>query len=280
MPRGAWIALAGAASLVGLGLLRGEEPTGPGPSVVRSGLPWVNTARVGTRDRVHAELAQSQFDLLAASETYLSQVRLRRLVAKQKDLEDQGFTCVAGRVAAMRLDAQAQRVTLAVGRRQGVAPRALAVDFRGLAGLVTDVGEEFSEVMLLTDPLSAVPVSTVVPPEPSGRKAAGAEPGGRATEVASGAVLGGRLVQGEPSGLLQFTYVDNEEALQIGQDLTTSGQGDIYPKGLPVGCIVGHPVTAEQLAPAHADVQPFVNWPSLHELVVAWREPQPERPNG
>ena len=273
-----WIAVAAIGLLAYVGRARGGPPTLDG-DLTRACLPRIDTDRVAERDRSRAELARAQFGLLQATETYLSQVRLRRLSAKLKDLEGEGFVCVPGRVAAVRLDAEAQRVTLAVGRRQGVMVRALAVDFRGLAGLVTDVDDDFCEVMLLTDPVSAVPVATVAPPDPSSGKAGSQEPAGKTAPTASGAVLGGRSVNGEPSGLLRLTYLDNEEALEIGQELVTSGQGDVYPQGLPVGCIVGHPVTAERLAPAHADVLPFVNWPSLCELIVAWRPPRAERPH-
>lgn len=108
-----------------------------------------------------------------------------------------------------------RQATLAAGLRHGVRPRMPVIGAAGLAGRVTDVGLISSRVMLLSDPNSRVPVKV----ERTGW-----------TGIAAGT--------GELELLFLFDPASATDSLQIGDRLVTSGDGGLFPPGLPVAVIV------------------------------------------
>ena len=80
----------------------------------------------------------------------------------------------------------------------------------GLVGRVAQVGPRTAEVQLLTDPDSAV-----------------------AALFQTSRVTG--LVVGQPDGTLRMEYIPQEENVDVGDIVLTSGLGGVLPKGLVIG---------------------------------------------
>ena len=94
-------------------------------------------------------------------------------------------------------------------------------------------------------------------------------PGGPIHPPALGVVVG----QGQ-TGLLSLKYLSEEDVVLEGDRVVTSGQGAIFPRGLPVGQIVGYPQQAGVVEPVEADVRPFVDRLRLREVYVV-HNPEP-----
>lgn len=109
----------------------------------------------------------------------------------------------------------AQIVSIDVGSEQGVHEDQPVVTWRGLVGRVVDVQPTAARVLLLTDAGSSV-AARVQDPE------------SRATGV----------VRGRNDPLLLLQYVAQQEPLQTGDLLLTSGFGGVFPAGLPIGKVV------------------------------------------
>lgn len=124
------------------------------------------------------------------------------------------------------------------GVRQGVHPRMPVIAAEGLAGRTTDVGSDASRIMLLTDAASRVPVKVL-------------RTGWTGLAVGTGTTL------------LDFTYdiASGVDKLRVGDRLVTSGDGGLFPPGIPVAVIID----AEARPPR---ARPLANPASLGVVMV------------
>ena len=110
-----------------------------------------------------------------------------------------------------------------IGARDGVRDGAAVVDGSGLVGRVVGLGDEVIRVLLLTDFDSRVPVKIL----PSGRRA---------------------ILTGDGSPAPRLSFVAEPDALRVGQQIVTSGDGGVFPPDLPVGVVAA---LGERAARAH-----------------------------
>jgi len=121
------------------------------------------------------------------------------------------FPC--GEVVGTEPNPYLRYVTINVGARQEVEVGMPVVSSgAGLVGRVAQVGPRTAKVQLLTDPDSAV-----------------------AALLQTSRVTG--LVVGQPDGVLRMEYIPQEESINVGEIVLTSGLGGFVPKGLVVGQI-------------------------------------------
>jgi len=119
-------------------------------------------------------------------------------------------------------------VLINAGARDGLDKGQAAITSDGLAGRVAEVGQRSARVLLLTDINSRVPVVV-----------------GTTRERA---ILGG-----DNTNQPRLLYMTPGSEIKPGDQVVTSGQGGVFPPGLPVGVVI-------QADEAVLRVQPFVNW--------------------
>lgn len=107
-----------------------------------------------------------------------------------------------------------RQITLDKGSRDGVYVGQPVIDATGVMGQVIRVGPLISRVLLVTDPDSGVAVQS-------------ARNGIRA--VASGDSYTGKL---------RLLYLPKTADVRVGDVMVTSGLGDHYPEGYPVGRVI------------------------------------------
>lgn len=98
-----------------------------------------------------------------------------------------------------------------IGAKSGIQKDAVVISSKGLIGKLVHVGYKTSEIMLLTHPMSAVPVYVERTNAPG--------------------VLKGDANQG-----IVLDYLDSQR-LEDGDRLLTSGQGGVFPRGINVAVI-------------------------------------------
>jgi rod shape-determining protein MreC len=125
-------------------------------------------------------------------------------------------------------------VLVTAGARDGVAKGQAAVTGDGLAGRVTEVGERSARVLLITDINSHVPVILEGSRDPA-------------------------VLAGDNSARPRLLYLPQTAKPQIGERVTTSGIGGVFPPGLPVGVIVS-------TGDSGVRVRPFVDLDRLEHL--------------
>lgn len=120
------------------------------------------------------------------------------------------------------------------GTKAGVARGQAAVTGAGLAGRVLEVGDRSARILLITDINARVPVV--------------------AERSRDQAVLAGRN-----SDLPELLYLSRDSDVKVGDRIVTSGQGGVFPAGLPVGEVVA-------TKDGHVQVQPFVDFSRLEHI--------------
>jgi rod shape-determining protein MreC len=118
-----------------------------------------------------------------------------------------------------------QAVRVDKGEEDGVRPSRAVIAYPGaLAGRTVQTSRHTAEVMLVSDPETAVSVRVGDPGTPSGQgvfgvmKGLGGERGGRGEDCV-------------------VEFLSNAAELAVGDEVKTSGLGGVYPKGIRVGTV-------------------------------------------
>ncbi len=174
-------------------------------------------------DRIAAAWRENQQLHQRLAELEIENERLRVAGVENRHLRDSlglpvppGVTLKPVEVLALAGDAVPLAATVSAGRAQGVREGDVVVTREGLLGRVGDAWPNLARVVLLTDPNSAV-----------------------ACEVESTGVLGLLRASNAPHARLVLTGVPLGDTVRVGQRLLTSGLTERYPRGIPVGRIVG-----------------------------------------
>lgn len=125
-------------------------------------------------------------------------------------------TFVTGDVVADSGGPFRQSALVNVGARDGVLDGSAAVDGNGLVGRVVGVGARAARLLLLTDFSSRVPVVV----QPSGRHA---------------------ILAGDGTTAPRLEFLEATEEIRPGDQVRSSGDGGVFPPGLPVGQVIALP---------------------------------------
>ncbi|WP_313668960.1 rod shape-determining protein MreC [Sandarakinorhabdus sp.] len=166
---------------------------------------------VSRADQLEAELDKANARLRTARNGQRELQQLKRLMAVR---EPSRTVVVTTRIAAATSGSVARTAMLAVGSSDGITRDMPVIGAEGLVGRTLEVGRQSARVLLLTDPLSRVPVIV----ERTGQ---------------SGLAVGRNL----PT-LLLTDRIGPELALVAGDRIVTSGDGGVYPPGVPVGVVI------------------------------------------
>jgi rod shape-determining protein MreC len=131
---------------------------------------------------------------------------------------------VTARVIASSGGAYVRSIVVNAGRENGVTRGQAAITGDGLIGRVAEVGNRAARILLITDLNSRVPVIV----EGSRQRA---------------------VLAGDNSERPELRYVEARTALRIGDRLVTSGQGGVFPPGLPVGVVAAIDGETVRVAP-------------------------------
>ena len=119
---------------------------------------------------------------------------------------------VTARVIASSGGAFLRSLLVDAGNNVGVVRDQAAVTGEGLVGRVYEVGARTARILLITDLNSRVPVIV----ERSRQRA---------------------ILAGDNSRLPSLSYLDPATAVRSGDRIVTSGEGGVFPPGLPVGIV-------------------------------------------
>lgn len=121
-------------------------------------------------------------------------------------------TFITARVIANSGGAYVRSLLVHAGSEDGVERGQAAVTGEGLVGRVSEVGSRAARVLLVTDLNSRVPV------------------------IVEGAQQRA-LLTGDNSERPRLRYLDAGAGIKVGERVVTSGQGGVFPPGLPVGVV-------------------------------------------
>jgi rod shape-determining protein MreC len=189
------------------------------------------------RERLNAEF---RLQRLAALE--MENARLRELLDSQARV---GSRALIAEILAVDLDPYRQRFDLNRGLVDGVYVGQALIDAKGIVGQVVRVGPLTAEAVLITDADHALPVSVN-------------RTGLRTIAVGTG-----------DSGRLRLPYLTNNQDVEVGDLLVSSGLGGVFPAGYPVGRISEVRVRPDQ-AFAEVIAEPAAALDRDREVLLVW----------
>jgi rod shape-determining protein MreC len=160
----------------------------------------------------------------------------RELRGLLKVVPEQSLSYVTARVIANSGGGYVRAVMVNAGTELGLSRGQAAITGAGLVGRLTEVGNRAARVLLLTDLNSRIPV------------------------VVEGSHASAMLA-GDNSERPRLIYASEPEALKIGDRVVTSGEGGIFPPGVPVGMVAA-------LESGGARVEPFVETSQLGHVMI------------
>lgn len=150
------------------------------------------------------------------------QWRARQLEAKVADLEalakvvpEQKLDFVTSRVIADSSGAFVRSVTIDAGRARNVKEGYPVINADGLIGRIVDISQNAAHVLLATDLNSRIPV-----------------------QIGPNIVRG--ILAGDNGPRPKLIYVPDGANIAIGDDVSTSGIGGLFPAGLRLGTVAGN----------------------------------------
>ncbi|MGD1879332.1 MAG: rod shape-determining protein MreC [Kiloniellaceae bacterium] len=171
------------------------------------------------------------------------QAEARRLEAENAALRtlnnmvpDPAMSYITARVVGDPGGAFVRTVLINAGDRNGIEKGQAAITGDGLAGRIAEVGKRSARVLLLTDINSRVPVVV-----------------GDARDRA--------VMAGDNTNAPELLYLGPTAKIQVGDRVTTSGHGGVFPPGLPIGVVAG-------VSEKGIRVRPFVDWAHMEVLRI------------
>jgi rod shape-determining protein MreC len=154
-----------------------------------------------------------------------------------KAVPENALSYVTARVIANSGGAFVRTILINAGSADRVARGQAVMTGEGLIGRLTEVGERASRVLLITDLNSRVPVTI-------GNSHAAA------------------VLAGDNSERPRLLYLPSADGVKVGDRVVTSGEGGVFPPGLPVGVVS----VVDGVGPR---VEPFVELSQLGYVLVA-----------
>lgn len=201
-------------------------------------------SQIGGLRKENAELHRENEDLRGQLRRYPETVRENeRLLALLSEKDWAKGERRGARVIGVGPSNYEKTAIIDQGRSQGIRESMSVVSSEGLVGRVILAAENYSQVLLLTDPAHAV--------------------GSRLSGSGDTGVMQGR---GEQD--LRFEFIDPDIKIERGETVVTSGYDKgIYPPGIPIGRITSFrkaPSGLQQIA----FVKPFVDFGKLDHVLV------------
>lgn len=165
--------------------------------------------------------------------------RLRRALELRERLP---LSTLVGEVIGREGTGWVRSLTINRGLGDGLGTQTPVIVPEGLVGRVVRVRPGVAIVQLLNDPTSAV-----------------------GAVVQRSRTVG--IVEGEPGGAIRFKFMARDSGVQRGDVIVTSGQGSVFPKGLPVGQVASVEDKGSALF-HYAVLTPVADFARLEEVLL------------
>lgn len=155
------------------------------------------------------------------------------------------FSLVPARIIGEDVKSWFQSILIDKGKKHGVKEKMVVISPKGIVGVSIEAGFWHTKVLTLNDVhFSADGI------------------------IEEKSIRG--IVEGTGSTGLKMKFVSKKENVQVGDRIVTSGRDGLYPRGLPIGVVVGtNSITSDIFL--DVDVAPYVDLRTLSEVFVLTR---------
>ncbi len=173
----------------------------------------VNLTNIGDLEKENKKLRLEVNGLQSKNAMMTADIQENESLKRALGFKDNsGFQTVAASITFFDPTNVRESIVIDKGAKDGIKPKMAATSEGFLIGRVTDVYANSAKILLITDPLSDVPAQI---PD----------------------INADGLVQGQIGMGIIMNQIQQDAALQEGQNVITSGLGGGYPKGLLIGKI-------------------------------------------
>lgn len=197
----------------------------------------------GERDRLRRRVAALEYDLIEYEEVKRENSRLKALLDLKAHNE---LTGISAEVVGRDMSPYTNYIIINRGTSDGVGEGTVLINHEGLVGQVVSAGQYHARAMLITDEKERVCVMTQ-----ESREAG--------------------ILEGTSSSLLKMRHLDVTAHIAIGDVVVTSGFGDVFPKGIPVGTVEMIATESNNIS-LYAVVKPFADVSKLEEVLCLKKE--------
>jgi rod shape-determining protein MreC len=196
-------------------------------------------------DSLRDQLREQQLITMRQAALQAENAKLRNLNGVLPEVIEKRLV---GEVINVEVSSLRQRLLINRGGRSGVYKSQPVVTGEGVLGQVYRTGPYSSEIILITDPEHALPVTVL-------------RSGVRTIADGTGS-----------SSVLNLPYVPQNYDVKVGDLLVTSGLGQVFPYGLPVGRVTK--VTRDPGEPlAQIEAVPLARIEADREVLLIWSRP-------
>ncbi len=200
-------------------------------------LDWKNV-RTENR-RLRDENHRLRVEALVVTETQQENGRLRRLLDLRARMP---LDTLPGEIIAREWGGWVRSLTVNRGRADDIRRLTAVISPDGLVGRVVEVRPGTSVVQVVTDPASTVGAHVLRTRTPG-------------------------VVEGEPRGTVRFKYMARDGVIAVGDIVVSSGQGGLFPRGVPIGRVRNLDQRTAGLF-HHAILEPVVDLVRLDEVLL------------
>lgn len=143
---------------------------------------------------------------------------------------------VTTRIISSSIDDYVGKIIIPVGKNDNLKKGMSVVSYLGVVGRIIDIGQNFSEVLLITDPNSRIVGFSTASKDKM-------------------------IIAGLGNGELQANFVEENADIRVGDIIYTTGEGGYFPEGLPIGKIIS--ITSESII-----IEPMFDIQKLHYVQV------------
>lgn len=182
--------------------------------------------------RLSQRMAALDTEKIRLKELSFENESLRRALAIMQSTKPQP---IATEPLSIRPSNYFHSIVLSKGSDHGIKPQSIVAAEGGVVGIVESVTKGTATVLLITDPNAAVAARV---------------------QRAESRALG--VCKGRGGDSLVLTYLEKDADVRVGDVVVSSGEGGLYPKGLPIG-VVQSRAEMKEAGMREAVVIPFVN---------------------
>jgi len=199
-------------------------------------------------DKENKKLKQQINELLFFKNRYEQLLRESKYLYNTLKLyQEINFEIISARIISQDPSNWFRTIMIDKGKKDGIIQDMCVISFISdkvvLVGRVCEVNQNSSKVILITDKLSFVPA-----------------------EILSSRYEG--LITGSDSSYLILDYILPDISLKIGDEIITSGIGEIYPSGIYIGIVKEIEDTKKTTYFKHAIVEPYAKLNFLKEVFL------------
>lgn len=187
--------------------------------------------------RLKDEISRLRREKFELSEAGIQNTRLRKLLEFR---DESSYPAVSANViGASPSILRSQVIIVDKGTRDGITEGMPVASFDGIVGRIMLAGDRSSEVLLITDPVSAVDAYI------HRTRARG-------------------IVKGTGAGC-EMDYIEKKSDVSEGDKVISSGKDGFFPKGVVIGTVTG---ISSKGSFINAEVSPHVHLNSLEEVLI------------